>query len=392
MRDFDKVIDACVGKLDKKEPFNNMGWGEIVDYLGLDYHPDNLRKGAYFVKKYNDYLNSIENTSISNEELYEKMLKKEIEMKKMATKISDMRNLVNRITKEQSRFESMLECARDIAKDFNQSKPLLSNPPVIKSGDKEGLLLISDWHIGLECENHWNKFNTEIAKERLSFLKQRVIDVCIDNKVKKINVCCIGDLISGMIHNNLRLENRENVVQQSILVVEMISELLTSLSTLFKVDFYYVVGNHERISANKNDSLDKENFGYFISEMIKYRCSNLSGLTIHNNIIDDEIITFNIFNDKLVVTHGNNFGNLNTYIPKLTSMLGYVPDYVCVGHLHQHVEKTYGKTELIVNPSFSGVDSYAKNYGLVGKVGQKLMIFSKEYGKECTYNIDVERR
>ena len=83
MRDFDKVIDACVGKLDKKEPFNNMGWGEIVDYLGLDYHPDNLRKGAYFVKKYNDYLNSIENTSISNEELYEKMLKKEIEMKKV---------------------------------------------------------------------------------------------------------------------------------------------------------------------------------------------------------------------------------------------------------------------------------------------------------------------
>ena len=392
MENFDKVIEACVSKLNRKEPFNNMGWGEIVDYLGLDYHPDNLRKGAYFVKKYNDYLNSIENNSVSNEELYEKNLKKEIEIKKMATKISDMRNLVNRMTKEQSRFESMLECARDIAKDFNQSKPLLSNPPIIKSGDKEGLLLISDWHIGLECSNHWNKFNTEIAKERLSFLKQRVIDICLHNDVNKINVCCCGDLISGIIHNNLRLENRENVVQQSILVVEMISELLTSLSTLFKVDFYYVVGNHERISANKNDSLDKENFGYFILEMIKYRCSNLMGLTIHENIIDDEIITFNIFDDEIVVTHGNNFGNLNTYIPKLTSMLGYVPDYVCVGHLHQHVEKTYGKTELIVNPSFSGVDSYAKNYGLVGKVGQKLMIFSKEYGKECTYNIDVERR
>ena len=118
MRDFDKVIEACVGKLDRKEPFNNMGWGEIVDYLGLEYHPDNLRKGAYFVKKYNDYLNSVENTSVSDEELYEKILKKEIEMKKMATKISDMRNLVNRITKEQSRFESMLECARNIAKDL----------------------------------------------------------------------------------------------------------------------------------------------------------------------------------------------------------------------------------------------------------------------------------
>ena len=389
MDGFDKVIEACVGKLNKEEPFSSMGWGEIADYLGLDCHPDNLRKGAYYIKKYNDYLNNNENNPISYEE---KLLKKEIEIKKMTNKMSDMRNLVNKMIKEQSRFEDMLDCAREIAKDFDLSKPLLSNPPVITSGNKEGLLLISDLHIGLVCENHWNKFNTEIAKERLSFLKQRVIDICLHNNVKKINVCCCGDLISGIIHNNLRLENRENVVQQSIIVVEMISELLASLSTLFEVDFYYVVGNHERISANKNDSLDKENFGYFILEMIKCRCANLKGLTIHDNTIDDEIITFNIFEDKIVTTHGNNFGNLNTYIPKLTSMLGYVPDYVCVGHLHQHVEKTYGKTELIVNPSFSGVDSYAKNYGLVGKVGQKLMIFSKEYGKECTYNIDVERR
>ena len=389
MDGFDKVIEACVGKLNKEEPFSSMGWGEIADYLGLDCHPDNLRKGAYYIKKYNDYLNNIENNSISYDE---KLLKKEIEIKKMTNKMSDMRNLVNKMIKEQSRFEDMLDCAREISKDFDLSKPLLSNPPVITSGNKEGLLLLSDWHIGLVCENHWNKFNTEIAKGRLSFLKQRVIDICLHNNVKKINVCCCGDLISGIIHNNLRLENRENVVQQSMIVVEMISELLASLSTLFEVDFYYVVGNHERISANKNDSLDKENFGYFILEMIKCRCANLKGLTIHNNIIDDEIITFNIFKDKIVATHGNNFGNLNTYIPKLTSMLGYVPDYVCVGHLHQHVEKTYGKTELIVNPSFSGVDSYAKNYGLIGKVGQKLMIFSEEYGKECTYNIDVERR
>ena len=390
MDGFDKVIEACVGKLNKEEPFSSMGWGEIVDYLELNCHPDTLRKGAPFVKKCTDfYLSNSENNPIPYDE---KLLKKEIEIKKMTNKMSDMRNLVNKMIKEQSRFEDMLDCAREIAKDFDLSKPLLSNPPVITSGSKEGLLLLSDWHIGLVCQNHWNEFNTEIAKERLSFLKQRVIDICLHNNVKKINVCCCGDLISGIIHNNLRLENRENVVQQSIIVVEMISELLASLSTLFKVDFYYVVGNHERISANKNDSLDKENFGYFILEMIKCRCANLKGLTIRDNTIDDEIITFNIFKDKIVTTHGNNFGNLNTYIPKLTSMLGYVPDYVCVGHLHQHVEKTYGKTELIVNPSFSGVDSYAKNYGLIGKVGQKLMIFSEEYGKECTYNIDIERR
>ena len=390
MENFDRVIEACVGKLNKEMPYASMTWNEIVDDLEIEYHPDNLRKGAYFVKKYYDYLQNEKINNMSSDEI-EKINEKIIELEKTKVKISDLNSMLKKQIREQSRYESMLECARDIAKDFNQSKPLLSNPPIIKNGDKEGLLLLSDWHIGLECENHWNKFNTEIAKERLSFLKQRVIDVCIDNKVKKINVCCIGDLISGIIHNNLRLENRENVVQQSIIVAEMISELLTSLSTLFEVDFYYVVGNHERISQNKNDSLDKENFGYFILEMIKYRCLNVNGLTIHKNMVDDEIITFDILGETIVATHGNNFGNLNTYIPKLTSMLNYVPDYVCVGHLHQNIEKTHGKTELIVNPSFSGVDSYAKNYGLVGKVGQKLIIFSKEYGKECTYNIDITK-
>ena len=46
MENFDKIVEACVGKLNKEEPFSTMGWGEIVDYLGIDYHPDNLRKGA----------------------------------------------------------------------------------------------------------------------------------------------------------------------------------------------------------------------------------------------------------------------------------------------------------------------------------------------------------
>ena len=389
MEDFNKVIEACVGKLNKEEPFSTIGWGEIVDYLGIDWHPDSLRRMAYGIHRYHEYLQDEKISNMSSDEV-EKMNEKILELKKERVKLSDLNSMINKKIREQSRHENMLECAREIAKDFNQSKPLLSNPPIMKSGNKEGLLLLSDWHIGLECKNHWNEYNVEIAKTRLSFLKQRVIDICLHNDVSKLNICCIGDIISGIIHNNLRLENRENVVEQSIIVVEMISELLTSLSTLFKVDFYYVVGNHERISQNKNDSLDKENFGYFILEMIKCRCANLTGLTIHKNNIDDEIISFDIFNDKIVATHGNNFGNLNTYIPKLTSMLGYVPDYVCVGHLHQHIENTYGKTELIVNPSFSGVDSYAKNYGLVGKVGQKLMIFSKEYGKECTYNIDVK--
>ncbi len=384
MENFDKVVEACVGKLEGDEPYASMGWQEIVEWLNIDWHYDSLRRMAYGIHRYHKHLQEQKLDSMSSDEI-EKLNEKLIELKKERVKLSDLNSMLNK------KIENILECARDIAKDFNQNKPLLSNPPVMKSGDREGLLLLSDLHIGVVCENYWNKYNTEIAKKRLSYLKQRTIDICLKNDVKKLNICLLGDVISGLIHTNLRLENRENVVEQSILVVEMISEMLASLCTLFEVDLYYVVGNHERISANKNESLDKENFGYFILEMIKYRCSALKGLTIHSNKFDDEIITFDIFDKKIVATHGNNFGRLNTYVNKLTSMIGYIPDYVCVGHLHQSTEITHNNTELIINGSFSGTDSYAKNYGLIGKPSQKLMIFSEEYGRECTYNIELGR-
>lgn len=389
MENFDKVVEACVGKLNKEEPFYSLSWGEIADSFNLEYHPDNLRKGAYFIKKYYDYLQNKKLENMSSEEL-EKINEKLIELQKETIKFQDKKNLFNRQLREQTRFEQMLECARDCADMFDKDKPLLSNPPVLRSGNKEGILLLSDLHIGIVNNNHWNKYDVEVMKERMSYLKQRVIQIGLENNLSRIRVVCIGDIISGLIHSTIRLENRENVVEQSIIASEVISELLQSLCTLFKVDLYYAVGNHERISASKSDSLDKENFGYFILEMIQLRCKDLNGLTIHENTVDDEIITFDVFRDKIVATHGNNFGNLNTYIPKLTSMLGYVPDYVCVGHLHQPVEKSYGNTELIINPSFSGVDTYAKNIGLVGKPMQKFMIFSEEYGKEATFNIKLE--
>lgn len=389
MENFDRVIKACVGKLNKEEPYCSLSWGEIVDSLGMEYHPDNLRKGAYFVKKYHDYLQNENVKNMSSDEV-EKLNEKILELKKERVKSQDLNSMVNRKIREQSRYEQMLDCVKDVAEKFNKEKPLLSNPPVLRTGNREGVLLLSDLHIGIVNDNYWNKYDTEVMKERMSYLKQRVIQIGLESNISRLRVVCLGDIISGLIHSTIRLENREDVCKQSIIAAEVISEMLQAFSTLFKVDLYYSVGNHERISPSKSDSLDKENFGYFILELIKLRCKDIKGLTIYDNKIDDEIVAFNVFNDKIIATHGHNFGNLNTYIPKITSMLGYVPNYVCVGHLHQPVEKAYGNTELIVNPSFSGVDTYAKNMGLVGKPMQKLMLFSEEYGKEATYNINLD--
>lgn len=385
-QDFEKELNLCLAKLNKE---TDKDWIEIVEELGLNIHYDTLRRMAYGYQKYNEYIKEKGLDSIADD-MKNKLVEDMLKIKSERVKLSDERSLLNRQIREKTRFDSMLELAREISSNFNLEKPLLTKEPILKSGNKEAILLLSDLHIGIVNDNHWNKYDTDIMYKRMSFLRSRVVQIAMDSSVKKINVCLLGDIISGIIHSTIRLENREDIVKQCLIASEAISEFLTHISTLFEVDFYMSVGNHGRISANKSDSLDKENFEYFIKEMIKLRCSNVKGLNIVDNKIDDELVSFNVFNKNIVCSHGDKFGKLSTYIPKITSMLGQVPDYVCIGHLHNHVESSYGNTELIVNPSFSGVDTYSKNLGLVGRPSQKMLIFSEEYGKECTHQIYLD--
>lgn len=386
VKEFEEKRDLLLRKLNREI---DMDWSEIVEKLGLDCSSDHCRKTAYGIKEYDDYIRE-KGMDFISEEVKNKLTEDILKIKSERVKLSDERALLNRQIREKTRFDSMLDLAKEISKDFNMVKPLLSKEPILKSGEKEAVLLLSDLHIGIVNDNHWNKYDIEEMYKRMSFLRSRITQITMDSSVKKINVCLLGDVVSGIIHSTIRLENREDIVKQCLIASEVISELLSHLATLFEVDFYMSIGNHGRVSSNKSESLDKENFEYFIKEMISLRCSNVEGLKILNNPIDDEIISFSVFDKFLVCSHGDKFGNLSNYIPKITSMLRQVPDYVCIGHLHNHVENSYGSTELIVNPSFSGVDTYAKNLGLIGRPSQKMIVFSKEYGKECTHQIYLD--
>ena len=119
MENFDKVVDACVGKLNRETPYASMSWGEIVDSLGMDCHPDSLRKGAYLLKKYHDYLQEKRLENMSSDEI-ELLNDKIYELKKERVKSQDLNNFINKNIREQSRFEQMLDCAKEVADKFNK--------------------------------------------------------------------------------------------------------------------------------------------------------------------------------------------------------------------------------------------------------------------------------
>ena len=82
---------------------------------------------------------------------------------------------------------------------------------------------------------------------------EKVISNHMDNLI-------IGEVVSGIIHNNLRLQNNMDMMESFKLISELISSMIAVLSDYFdEVHIYVTEGNHSRISPNKEDSLKGEN-------------------------------------------------------------------------------------------------------------------------------------
>ncbi|MDS6345386.1 hypothetical protein REJ91_019410, partial [Clostridioides difficile] len=172
-------------------------------------------------------------------------------------------------------------------------------------------------------------------------------------------------------------------------VSEILSEFIYELSKeIDKIIVYSVGGNHDRVLPKKDENLDKDNFTLLIDEYIKLRIKSLDNVIFQENIYDNDIIVTRICGNTCFAVHGDK-DKMSTAIPKLTSLIKSIPDYIFIAHLHNCKEDSYGESEIIVNGSFSGTDTYAKNLRLSSYAMQKLMIFNDD-GRLCTYNIKLK--
>jgi hypothetical protein len=73
-------------------------------------------------------------------------------------------------------------------------------------------LQISDWHYGIEIDNVYNYYNPEITKCRVELLLLKVLDIVNEQKLSKIVVANLGDLIAGRIHLPIRINSRVDVI------------------------------------------------------------------------------------------------------------------------------------------------------------------------------------
>ncbi|MBN1076075.1 hypothetical protein DVV91_17280 [Clostridium botulinum] len=313
---------------------------------------------------------------------------KKLELEKMKIQYQDQKREYRNYLRADSRFEHLQqEMIYEIQK-LNNYKPLYNTyVNTYCGGDNEASLILSDIHLGMEINDKFNKYNKQIAKERLDDLKNKVISYCRRHRVKVLHIELLGDLVNGYLHIGNRVNNEEDVISQTMLLSEMLSNFINIMAKEIPfIKIYSTIGNHGRCSANIKDSLSIENFERLIPWYMKTRiqCDNVKFI---ENKEDDEIIVYKAINETIFACHGHK-DKIGSVVNDLTKMLKIFPTEVHMGHWHRHSTIEDNDIELIINGSFAGTDEYAESIRKSNKPSQTLIIYNIE-GQECVYKIKL---
>lgn len=112
---FEKELQLSLDKICR---LNSMSWDEISEEVDNGNSGETIRKKAYGYRDYNKYLRLTGKLNSSKEE-YEKLIKKELDIKKKLSELADMRTLVNKEIREQQRYENLIKLLKDNILPYN---------------------------------------------------------------------------------------------------------------------------------------------------------------------------------------------------------------------------------------------------------------------------------
>lgn len=315
------------------------------------------------------------------------------EIYKEKRKLYDQRREYNKLLISEARAEHLNDELLAVAQKLNKELPLFHGQRynvIPRDLDREGVLCLADIHYGMVTDNIWNKYNTEICKQRLKELVGKVAEYLQRNDISTLHIILLGDAAHGACHVTCRVKSEEDVCDQIMHVSELYAEVINELSKYVnKVIVYSCYGNHLRTVQNKQDSVDSDNIEKVIPWWLKQRLRDNNRV----EIIESEYKEFtklNVCGYNICCVHGNldSFKNLGTTVNNIfTKRFGETIDYTISADKHHLEEFEQFGIESILVRCLCGTDDYANDHRLYSNAGQTFIVFNHEDGREATYNI-----
>ena len=368
-------------------------WQNVADILnrvlGFDYGESTYRKKYQAFQK----LMQANEHKFLNDDNYVKELRLERqELAKEKQKLSDERTELNRQIREQARRESYLEMVKNVLCDNTQPFELNIDKEHIDDlaicSGRDLLCHFTDVHTGIYIDNFKNHFDENELKKRIENYTLKIIQI---QKLHQAENCYIvaSELISGLIHNNLRLQNNLDLMEQFKTVSLLFATMIQDLSQYFNNVYVYTVeGNHSRVVAKKEDSLQGEKMDILLPFYLQAKLQNYQNVHIKENTVCQDIATFNVRGNNVFASHGDK-DSPSSVVQNWTMMFGIKPDIVLLGHRHTNGMTTVYDTKVLESGCISGTDAYAMSIRKCNRPEQTVSIID-ETGLVCLYDIQLD--
>lgn len=322
------------------------------------------------------------------DEYFKKLQSERQSLEKEKVKTRDERNELKRVIREEARKESYKEqIIRSISEYhcnllyYDENKRFTG---ILKT-DNDLIISCTDIHAGIEIDNYFNKFNEEVLRDRFNQYLDKIFEVQIRHGSENAYVV-LSELVSGIIHNELRIENNQNLIEQFLSVTNYISQFLAELSYRFNtVNVYVCPGNHSRVMARKEESLKGENIDHLAIPFLEAKLQNFKNINFNRNTIEESIAMFNVRNNVVMSSHGDKDSPSNV-VQKFTLLFGIRPSLVYLGHRHTNGLTTVYDVKVIESGCLSGVDNYCLDMRLKGKPSQTISVITED-GLDCLYDV-----
>lgn len=288
-------------------------------------------------------------------------------------------------------------------------------PPVSKSPGKarphEFLALMSDAHYGEVVDPEATlgiSYNTDIARRRIEHYRDVVCrykelrETSYD--VPKLTIAVLGDMLSGMIHEELMATNEINVTEQSAQMANILWGLCKDFASEFEqVEMILVPGNHPRLSRKPQFKEKWNNFEYGMGQGIEMALSESKIPNVTLQRPKSFVYLHEIFGRQIAMYHGDgiksaSFAGIPFYglkqqreaMQSLLSVLGAGrASMLVMGHFHQHIYWKGPDCDVLINGSLKGPDEYIMTSRLAANPAEQVLLeFHPEHGLVNQAHID----
>lgn len=249
--------------------------------------------------------------------------------------------------------------------------------------ENELVMCLSDIHVGAIVDNDKNQYNYNVAVERIGKYLSKAIETAELNRVDKIHLVGLGDMIE---HATMRYGQAydaefnfsEQIVKSSDLIIKTI---LFLLEQGYKVSYAGIAGNHDRIT-DKDKNLDNDHAVKVINKIVESFFLNVKANNFEYVQAEDYKHSLIVNGLSILCLHGDlDSRKDNGIIRKHEILNGEEYDLLLIGHFHSvEIREISDDKFMAIAGSIKGQDNYSKNKIRKSSSASQLMVLVDKDG------------